>query len=123
MNAIGGHQLQLRLVSMEFPAVEQMKEGLGEIRIEFAADVPRGSANRRLIFENHHQSGIAAYLVNCLVPRDPDIRVSAQNRNYPGGQACPHCSVRQRFFCSHDSHSTAASNLPLFIRRPPANAR
>jgi hypothetical protein len=23
-----------------------------------------------------------AYLVNCLVPRDPDIRVTAQNRNY-----------------------------------------
>jgi hypothetical protein len=34
-----------------------------------------------LIFENHHQSRIAAYLVNGLVPRDPDIRLIAQNRN------------------------------------------
>ena len=25
---------------------------------------------------------IAAYLVNTLVPRDPDIRITAQNRNY-----------------------------------------
>lgn len=80
---VDGDHLQLRLVAMEFPAVEQMKEGLGEIRIEFDADVPRGGPNRRLIFENHHRSRIAAYLVNCLVPRDPDIRVSAQNRNYP----------------------------------------
>ena len=78
-----------RLISVEFPAAEEMgeemaeamKEGLGEIRIEFSADLPRGGPNRRLIFENRHQSGIAAYLVNCLVPRDSDIRVIAQNRN------------------------------------------
>ena len=41
-----------------------------------------GGSNRKLIFENHHESWIAAYLVNCLVPRDPDIRFIAQNRNY-----------------------------------------
>ena len=73
--------LRPRLVSVEFPAVEDMKEGLGEIQIEFSADLPRGGPNRRLIFENHHQSRIAAYLVNCLVPRDRDIRIVAQNRN------------------------------------------
>ena len=58
-----------------------MKEGLGEIQIEFTADLPRGGPNRRLIFENHHQSRIAAYMVNCLVPRDKNIRIAAQNRN------------------------------------------
>ncbi len=59
-----------------------MREGRGEIQLEFNADVPSGGPNRRLIFENHHQRRIAAYLVNCLVPRDLDIRVTAQNRNY-----------------------------------------
>jgi hypothetical protein len=67
---------------MEFPAIEEMKEGRGEIRIEFEANLPLGGPNRQLIFENHHQSRIAAYQVNCLVPRDPDIRIVAQNRNY-----------------------------------------
>ena len=79
---IDGDRLRLRLVSSKFATIEEMKEGRGEIRLEFNADLPRGGPNRRLIFENHHQSRIAAYLVNCLVPRDPDIRITAQNRNY-----------------------------------------
>jgi hypothetical protein len=31
--------------------------------------------------ENHHQSRISAYLVNCLVPKDKDIQIQVQNRN------------------------------------------
>jgi hypothetical protein len=79
---IDGDRLQLRLVSSKFAEIEEMKEGRGDIQLEFDADVSSGGPNRRLIFENQHQSRIAAYLVNCLVPRDPDIRVTAQNRNY-----------------------------------------
>ena len=78
---VDGDSLRPRLISVEFPAVELMKEGLGEIQIEFSADLPRRGPDRRLVFENHHQSRIAAYLVNCLVPRDRDIRVVVQNRN------------------------------------------
>jgi hypothetical protein len=79
---IDGRPLRLQLLSTQFPAIEEMKDGLGQMRIEFSADLPPGGANRRLIFENHHQSRIAAYQVNCLVPRDPNIRIVAQNRNY-----------------------------------------
>jgi hypothetical protein len=79
---IDGERARLRLMSTKFPRTEEMKEGRGEIQLEFDADVPYSGPNRRLIFENHHQNGIAAYLVNCLVPRDPDIRVIGQNRNY-----------------------------------------
>src|ERR1700722_18402040 len=78
---IDGHVLRPRLISVEFPGVEEMKEGLGEIQIAFIADLPPNGPERRLIFENHHQRQIAAYLVNCLVPRDRDIRIVAQNRN------------------------------------------
>jgi hypothetical protein len=79
---VDGERLHPRLVSVKFPGIEEMKEGLGEIQLEFDADVARGGTNRRLVFENHHRSSIAAYLVNCLVPRDPDIRIAGQNRNY-----------------------------------------
>jgi hypothetical protein len=79
---IDGDHLRLRIVSWKYPPLAEMKEGRGEIQIEFNADVPRSNGNRRLIFENHHQSRIAAYLVNCLVPRDLNIRVTAQRRNY-----------------------------------------
>ncbi len=80
-SSVDGNGLKPRLVSVEFPAIEQMKDGLGEIQIEFRADLPGGGTDRKLVLENHHQSRIAAYLVNCLVPRDRDIRVIAQNRN------------------------------------------
>jgi hypothetical protein len=78
---IDGDRLRLRLVSAKFATTEEMKEGLGEIQLEFRADLPTGGPKRRLVFKNHHLSGIAAYLVNSLVPRDLDIRLTAQNRN------------------------------------------
>jgi hypothetical protein len=78
---VDGSRLRPKLVSATFPEIEQMREGLGEIQIEFTADMPRGGPNRRLIVENHHQSGTGAYLVNCLVPQDKDIRIVGQARN------------------------------------------
>ena len=69
--SVDGERLRLRLVSAKFPDIEEMKEGRGEIQIEFIADVRSTGRNRKLVFENHHQSRIGAYLVNCLVPRDP----------------------------------------------------
>jgi hypothetical protein len=79
--SMNGHVLGTRLTSVEFPGTEDLRNGLGEIHIEFSVDLPRSGPNRRLIFANHHQSGIAAYLVNSLVPRDRDIRIVAQSRN------------------------------------------
>jgi hypothetical protein len=78
---VDAERLWPRLISTKFPGTLEMKEGLGEIQLELGADLPRNGPNRRLVFENHHQSRIAAYLVNSLVPRDPDIRLIAQNRN------------------------------------------
>lgn len=79
--SVDGNALPLHLSAVEFPATAEIKAGLGEIQIQWRADVPAGAANRRLVFENHHQSEIAAYLVNCLVPQDRNIRVVAQHRN------------------------------------------
>ena len=81
--SINGDARKLQLISVAFSKPEQMREGLGEIQIDFAADVPgsRGAA-RTLSFENRHQAAIAAYLVNCLVPEDPDVHVVRQQRNY-----------------------------------------
>jgi hypothetical protein len=58
-----------------------MVAGVGEIRIDLTASLPRGNANRKLVFENRHNSSISVYLVNCLAPQDPRIRVLGQNRN------------------------------------------
>jgi hypothetical protein len=80
--SVDGDPLTLHEQSFAFPAMEEIKEGLGEIQLQLDADLPHNRANHRLIFENHHDWRIGAYLVNCLVPHDPEIRIIAQNRNY-----------------------------------------
>ncbi len=79
---VDGRPLKPEVVSVGFPSMEEMQDGRGEIRLEVAADLPRGGANRAITFENRHQTKIAAYQVNCLVPNDPDIRIVGQKRNY-----------------------------------------
>lgn len=77
-----GKPLSLELLSTRFADIGEMREGRGDIEIEFTAKVPGGWRGRRLWFENHHETAISAYLVNCLVPRDPRIRITAQKRSY-----------------------------------------
>jgi hypothetical protein len=80
--SVDGERVRLRLVSSDAATTQELREGLGDIRLEVEANVPRGGADRTLVFENHHRGRIAAYLVNCVVPSDPDIRVTAQDRSY-----------------------------------------
>ena len=79
--AVDGQPLRPRLVSWTFPAIEEMREGYGTIRLNLEAELPPGGPARRLVFENRHSIANPAYLVNCLVPQDPLIRVAAQTRN------------------------------------------
>jgi hypothetical protein len=79
--SVDGHSLPVRLVSASFPAIAAMQQGVGEIQISFTASLPPGVDHRRLVFENHHESGIAVYLVNCLVPDDHNIQLAGQTRN------------------------------------------
>jgi hypothetical protein len=79
---IDGIVLKPQLTSVTFPTVDAINEGLGEIQLELSAPLPPAATEKRtLAVENHHQNDISAYLVNCLVPRDRDLRVMAQNRN------------------------------------------
>ena len=79
---IDGERVALRLVSFQFADLDVLRDGRGVIAIDFTGDVPRGAGGRRLVFENHHLRRIAEYLVNGLVPRDPDIRLGVQHRSY-----------------------------------------
>jgi HupE / UreJ protein len=78
---VDNQALALHLVFVSFPSVDEIKQGLGVIQLKFTADLPKGGANRTLIFENHHQERISVYLVNCLVPRDRNTRITQQTRN------------------------------------------
>lgn len=79
--SIDGHRLKVRLLSAKFPTVAAMRQGVGNIDLNFDAAVPAGSGCRRLVFENRHQPGIGAYLVNCLAPDDAAFRMTGQKRD------------------------------------------
>jgi HupE / UreJ protein len=75
-----GQRLEMRLVGAEYPEIWRLKEGMGEIEVEFRAELPRGGGQRKLVFENHHESGMAAYLANTLLPQN-GIEITGQQRN------------------------------------------
>jgi hypothetical protein len=66
-------------VRVEFPSLSDLKEGLGEIRMEYDARLPEGA--RRLRLENRHEAKIAAYQVNVLAPSVPGLEIVEQKRN------------------------------------------
>jgi hypothetical protein len=100
--AVDGARLPLRLVSSTFSDLDVMRDGRGVIQIDFDAVVPRGGAERRLVFENHHLTRIADYLVNGLVPSDPEIAIRAQKRNY----------VQSRFELEYAQSGARSAALP-----------
>jgi hypothetical protein len=78
---IDGERLKPQLVSANFPQIQEMRDGVGEIHIECTAELPRGGPDRKLVLENHHQTQRAVYLVNALASTDPAIGIVAQKRN------------------------------------------
>lgn len=78
---LDGVRLRPRLTAARFPELEALREGEGEITLDFEAQAPNGIGARRLVFHNRHLRAISSYLANGLVPRDPDIRVQGQERN------------------------------------------
>jgi hypothetical protein len=78
---LNGQRPSAAVIDVDFPPVDLMKEGLGEIHIALRVEAPAQAPANDLVLENHHERAFAAYLVNCLAPRDPAIRILAQRRN------------------------------------------
>ena len=78
---VDGKSVRPQLISSSFPEASQLRDGLGEIHIDYALDLPDGGQNRSLIVENHHQNNTSVYLMNVLVPGDSRIHLLEQKRN------------------------------------------
>ena len=63
---VDGKSVKPTLTSQKFPAIGEIKGGLGEIQTEFTMDLVAGGPQRRIVIENHHENAISVYLVNCL---------------------------------------------------------
>jgi hypothetical protein len=78
---LNGQRAVAGIVSITFPPVDLMKDGLGEIQLELRVPVSQPSRHQKLVLENHHQRAISAYLMNSLKPHDASLRVVSQRRN------------------------------------------
>lgn len=81
--SVDGRPVRPRLLARSFPTAGQIRDGLGDIVLRLDVTVPPGGGAAHVFeFENRHRPAVAAYLVNCLFPGDPGLRVTAQRRNY-----------------------------------------
>lgn len=82
--SIDGQTVTPRLDSWSIPDASQLRDGLGEIHLEYHVDLPPATAaNRILVLANRHLNQSSVYLVNVEVPRERDFRIVDQKRN-PG---------------------------------------
>ena len=79
---IDGKSLETQLDASTFPDASQLRNGLGEISIQYHVDLPApNDASRRLILTNHHLNAGSVYLVNVEVPQAPGLSIVGQKRN------------------------------------------
>lgn len=70
------------LVDASFPAQDEIRKGLGVIRIKATAYVaPLSPGNHALTLTNAHLPAISVYLVNALAPKDRAIKITKQTRD------------------------------------------
>ena len=78
---LDGQSVRPRLIHWAFPQPAQMREGLGEIHVDYEVDVAKGGPTRSLTLVNRHWNRGSVYLVNVLVPDDSSIHILTQTRN------------------------------------------
>jgi len=79
---LDGKVLALSLVEASFPALHEVKGGLGVIRIKANAAVGKLTAGNHVFsLTNAHLQAISVYLVNALVPKDHAIKITKQTRD------------------------------------------
>ena len=77
-----GRRVPLALTGIQFPSRREMKEGVGAIRLDLAAEAALGTAGEhQLSFRNDHLPELGVYLVNALVPTTSEIKISGQTRD------------------------------------------
>jgi hypothetical protein len=79
--SVNGKRATAEILAIQFPTVDLMKEGIGEIALAFRVLVAKPGTHQQFVLENHHQRAISAYLVNCLKPRDPSLHIVSQHRS------------------------------------------
>jgi hypothetical protein len=81
---LDGRAVTLTLAHVEVPSIDEMRHGMGAIQLRAAGNVQPGALwrpQRQLRFRNNHRPDSSVYLVNALIPSDPDVTVVSQTRD------------------------------------------
>ena len=79
---IDGRRLKLKLTASEFPAITELRSGLGIIQMEFSATHSLLAAGAHsLAFENRHLTNVSVYLLNAARPVSGTIQIVSQKRD------------------------------------------
>ena len=74
---LDGRAVPLRVTGVQFPAPQDMREGLGTIRLALRA----AGTGRELRFENRHMREASVYLVNCVGSRESGLALGKPERD------------------------------------------
>ena len=74
--------LVVALSASAFPDVEAMRSGEGAIRLTLTSALPPlGPGRHALRYRNAHRADIGVYLANALVPENPRVDITGQQRD------------------------------------------
>jgi hypothetical protein len=77
-----GSPIPMTLEASSFPTLEEMKLGVGTIRLRATAAMPATAAGRhRISFLNMHRPEMSVYLVNLLVPENQRVQLGEPRRD------------------------------------------
>lgn len=78
---LDGKPMALQLVGSSLAQPAEIRRGMGGILLTFRASLPVDRSSHQLTLKNQHQRLQSIYLVNCLQPESPAIRIESQQRN------------------------------------------
>ena len=73
--------IAMSLARIEVPAIDEMRNGLGTIRLLASGTLAGGRGRHSLSFSNNHKPDASVYMVNALVPDDRGVNLGSQSRD------------------------------------------
>ena len=87
----------MALTQIEVPTIDEMRHGMGTIRLRAVGGVEVRAGRHRLDVVNAHRRDTSVYLVNALVPDDSGIDIVSQSRDAHQREFHLEAAVRPRW--------------------------
>ena len=79
--AVDGERLTVGLVNRTLPSVDDLRAGIGVIRLTATADAVQSRGRHRLRVANGYRNDVGVYLANALRPDPGPVTIASQSRD------------------------------------------